>query len=100
MGKQGFGRVGLDEFQEISNRGLPSNCALIYAVLCAFAGKDKTCFPSVSNIAKYAGIKRRETVFKCLDLLEEAGIIERRKRHDESGKNTTNLYVLSLRIRK
>lgn len=90
----------LDEFGEIANHGLSTNCVAVYSVLCSFAGKDKQCFPSVNSIAKYACIKRRETVFKCLDLLEEAGIIERHQRRDKSGKNTTNLYVLLLRTRK
>lgn len=100
MGKQGYGKVATDELGEIAKKELTPNCVAVYSVLCSFAGKDKQCFPSVNTIAKYACIKRRETVFKCLDFLEEAGIIERHQRHDKSGKNTTNLYVLLLRTRK
>ncbi len=62
---------------------------VIWAVLAARAGKDGNCFPSYDDIAKQAGLSRRE-VPNCLKHLKEGGFIE----WDRGGPQKSNCYRL------
>ncbi|CAM4052401.1 helix-turn-helix domain-containing protein [Catellicoccus marimammalium] len=51
----------------------------LYAYLATFAGKEKVCFPSIYTIFKEFGIGKN-TFYKYINELEEAGIVKRVRR--------------------
>ena len=55
------------------------------------AGKKKECFPSVKTIAKDLRLSK-STVFRALNDLENAGLIEREERYRISGGRSSTLY--------
>lgn len=54
-------------------------------------GKRKECFPSVKTIAADLKISK-STVFRALNDLEQAGLIEREERRRTSGGRSSTLY--------
>lgn len=66
----------------------------VYMVLARHAGRDSEAWPTVARLASQAGCKER-TVQTALRLLELAGLIGVYASTDgETGKPTTNTYVL------
>ena len=67
----------------------------MFAVLCTWANKDRTCMPSVKTIAKRANVSVA-TVRTYLLVLEAVGAIKRTARSRGHGKGqTTNLFRLA-----
>ena len=63
----------------------------VYMYLSNRAGKRKECFPSVKTIAADLKISK-STVFRALNDLEQAGLIEREERRRTSGGRSSTLY--------
>ena len=57
------------------------------------ADKDGTCWPSIRTIAKELKLSRA-TVYRALDDLCSANLLEREDRWRENGGRTSNLYKL------
>ena len=51
------------------------------------------CFPSLARIAKDIGV-HPSTVVRCLDFLEDLGLVKRTRRSDEKGDPTSTFYQL------
>lgn len=68
-----------------------------YIALGKYANnKTKECWPSVATISKEIGRAKKNTI-KALQGLEEKGAIEKFARVDEnSGQQTSNLYILKI----
>lgn len=72
-------------------RGLKANVQSVYVWLCARTDVNGTCYPSFALLAKEAGVCTR-TALKCVDELENLGLIKRQQRRDDAGDLTSNLY--------
>ncbi len=68
----------------------------ILLVLANYSDEKDSCWPSVERIRKHIGIKSRGTIQRALRGLEDAEYIETEKRLDQSGRQTSNRYVLKL----
>ena len=77
----------LDLLSALSRAHSPAVCA-VYLALKRHAGKSMECFPSLERLAEKAGVGRA-TVARALRALEDAGLIECRKR------GRVNLYRLN-----
>lgn len=60
----------------------------MYMILARFADNEGKCFPSVERLAEIIG-KDKRTVIRYIKKLEEKGLIEKRRRF-----NQTNIYYL------
>jgi hypothetical protein len=66
----------------------------IYATLCRFANNDRQdCYPSHETLAELTGMSKRQ-VIRILKQLEELELIRWERQYTESGKQTSNLYLL------
>lgn len=74
---------------------LPPNLKLVLLKLADRANDDGECWPGNASIAKACCIGER-TLIRYIAKLEEAGLLQTRRRYDEQGKRTTNTYVLDL----
>ena len=77
--------------REIYEYGLPHRAVTVYMYLSNRAGKKKECFPSVKTIAEDLRFSK-STVFRALNDLENAGLIEREQRYRISGGRSSTLY--------
>ena len=77
--------------REIYEYGLPHRAVSVYMYLSNRAGKKKECFPSVKTIVEDLRMSR-STVFRALNDLENAGLIEREERYRISGGRSSTLY--------
>lgn len=77
--------------REIYEYGLPHRAVSVYMYLSNRAGKRKECFSSVKTIAADLKISK-STVFRALNDLEQAGLIEREERRRTSGGRSSTLY--------
>lgn len=93
----GFGILYRDELLAIVSAGLPSNCVAVYAAMCVFSGNDGFCFPSIDTISKMSGIKKLDTVRKCIKELAAAEFIDIEKAFGEDHRQLPNRYYLSCR---
>jgi hypothetical protein len=68
----------------------------LFTMLCSWANRERTGFPSVATICERTGFKRA-WVYKVLNNLEQVGAISRthRYRKDSDHKQTANLYLLA-----
>lgn len=66
----------------------------IYALLCTYAGSSRTAFPGVSLILSDLNISK-DTYYKHMKSLKEAGYIRVKKTNDDLGKFQSNIYTLS-----
>lgn len=60
----------------------------MYMILARFADNEGKCFPSIEKLAEIIG-KDKRTVIRYIKKLEEKGLIEKRRRF-----NQTNIYYL------
>ena len=69
---------------------------LVYTVLCRYAGKERTAFPSIPTISRKARLSER-TVQEAIKGLQALGYlhVERRKRDDGTNGNKSNLYTVT-----
>ena len=77
--------------REIYEYGLPHRAVTVYMYLSNRAGKKKECFPSVKTNAEDLRLSK-STVFRALNDLENAGLIEREERYRTSGGRSSTLY--------
>jgi len=71
-----FGTVTKDV---ILDPTLSDNAARIYSALCTYAGKQRTCFPTIATLAENTG-KHRRTVQRALKELEVKNYVRRKGR--------------------
>lgn len=79
--------------REIYEYDLPHRAVTVYMYLSNRAGRKKECFPSVKTISEDLSIST-STVFRALNDLEAAGLIERRERYRTSGGRSSTLYLI------
>lgn len=72
---------------------------LVYLVLADHVDDNGECYPSVATIAKES-LLSRGTVFKCLNALEEKGLIRRVARTADNGAQQSNIYYITLNERE
>lgn len=65
----------------------------IYAYICSFAGAGDTAYPGAELICKELDINK-DTYFKYLGQLKEAGYIEVSKQPQEYGRFAKNIYTI------
>ena len=68
---------------------------LVFTALATFTGKDRIVWPSLTTVGKMVGMKER-SVRQPLGELEEAGVISRVARHDQDGRQLSNVYRLDI----
>jgi DNA-binding IclR family transcriptional regulator len=71
MKKKQFGIVDRDIMQDPD---LSLRAKGVYGLLATFAGKDRTCFPSITHLAELSGTHRR-TIERILNELEAKGYV-------------------------
>ena len=70
---------------------------MVYIVLCSYASKEGTCYPSVKKIAADASCSRAK-IFEVLNTLEKRGLIARSAQAFD-GRQVANLYeILSIPV--
>ena len=74
---------------------LPPPAIALFVALATFANADRYARPGIGTLAVMIGLNRRNTV-QHLRKLHAAGAISIEARHDESGRQTSNGYVLDL----
>lgn len=77
----------------MKDRNVSIQAKAIYALLCTYAGSDRTAFPSVNLIIADLGINR-DTYFKHAKQLKDAGYIEVTQVSGVGGKFKKNLYTI------
>ena len=65
----------------------------LYCALVMYTGKARTCFPSKKTLAENIAVTV-PTVDKYLAKLVSVGLLAIEHRYDESGRQTSNLYIL------
>ena len=76
--------------REIYEYDLPHRAVAVYMYLSNRAGRKKK---SVKTISEDLSVSK-STVFRALNDLEKAGLIERRERYRTSGGRSSNLYLI------
>lgn len=76
MKKAKFGLVDADVMQDPS---LSLQAKGVYGLLATFAGRDRTCFPSITHLAELSGVHRR-SVERALAELKEKGYVTREEK--------------------
>ncbi|MCF4115119.1 MULTISPECIES: helix-turn-helix domain-containing protein [Dethiosulfovibrio] len=87
-----FARVDISVLMD-EGKGIDAYAKATYAVLCAYAGSDRECFPSAETLAAKVGCSR-DRLFKSLKILEDAGCISRQSQTNKSFQ-TVNRYILN-----
>ncbi len=79
--------------REIYEYKLPHRAVAVYMYLSNRMGKNKDCYPSVKRVSDELKLSK-STVFRALNDLENAGLIERFPRFRDSGGRSSNLYSM------
>jgi predicted transcriptional regulator len=66
---------------------------LLYTLLCGYANYQKIAFPSVKRLANGVSCSIRQ-IYTALRVLEEAGLVIRKKRFDNQGAQIGNIYEI------
>lgn len=74
--KKQFGIVDKEVMQDPS---LSLRAKGVYGMLATFAGKDRTCYPSITHLSELAGVGRR-TIERALEELKEKGYVKKEGR--------------------
>lgn len=74
---------------------LPPNLKLVLLKLADRANDDGECWPGNASIAKACCIGER-TLVRYMAKLEELGLMQIKRRHNDDGKRITNSYQLNL----
>lgn len=69
-------KFGIVSDEVVKDPGLSLRAKGLYALLTSYAGKDRTCFPSINTLAEMSGVSRR-TVERTLNELEHKEYIKR-----------------------
>lgn len=76
--------------------GLRPTEKLVLLMLANYADAQRAaCWPSRQRLAEQCGV-RVETIKRAIRQLEDLGLIERDKRFDDSGRQTSNRYTLRI----
>lgn len=87
----GYGLV----FQDVTrNNNISAAAKGLYAYLSAFCGASDECYPSVETIIREMGMGR-DTFYRHINALVEAGVVEKRQTVSESGKFGRTVYRLT-----
>jgi biotin operon repressor len=79
-------------------RGIKTGSATTKAVLLAvanYADEEGVCWPSQEQLADDTELSRH-SIMRALDTLEDAGLLERERRHRGDGSRTSDLIMLDL----
>ncbi len=71
-----FAMITLDA---LADNSLTPGTRILLAVLCCYAGKSRSCFPSATLLSEKTG-SNRTRIFERLSILEEKGYIRREQR--------------------
>lgn len=77
----------------LEHSGLKGREKVVLVALMSFCDRAGTCFPSLSRLAKTAGLSTA-TVKRSLCLLESQGLLSRKRRMSPEGDYTSSLYTL------
>lgn len=69
-------RFGIVSYDIISDPELSARCKALYALLCCYAGKDRSCFPTKSRLADELGVSIT-TIKRYLSALYAKNYIKR-----------------------
>lgn len=84
------------EVCEADKRKLTTSEVLILVLISSMTNDNhEGAWPSRGTLAKWSGLDRR-TVKRTLDKLESRGIISLKPRHDESGRQLSNIYIVNV----
>jgi len=72
-------QFGVVYAEVIRNPDLSLRAKGMYALLCTFADKERTCFPSIKTLSELSGVTRRTTE-RTLKELEEKEYVSRQGR--------------------
>jgi|TARA_R100000084_G_scaffold109169_1_gene74368 DNA-binding MarR family transcriptional regulator len=61
-------RFGIISYEVISDPEISLQAKGIYSILCLFADKNRSCYPSISTIADLADVSQRTVARKILEL--------------------------------
>lgn len=87
------GRYGIVDADTFTMPGLSPNARLVYVALTLYAGRTGEAWPSPGTLAEQVGI-HRATVYRALDELEAAGVINRRRRTTTNGADRPTLVTI------
>ena len=77
----------------LEHSGLKGREKVVLVALLSFCDRAGVCFPSLSRLAKTAGLSTA-TVKRSLCLLESQGLLSRKRRMSPEGDFTSTLYTL------
>ena len=87
-------RFALVDTEILESAELDAQEKLIFVVLAAhYNHANGRCDPSLARLVKVSGLSHR-TVVRRLESLERKGFIGRERRTDETGRRTSNGYIL------
>ena len=67
-------KFGIVHTEVLHNLDISLRAKGLYALLCTYADRDRTCFPSISTLSEMSGVSRR-TIERTLKELEEHKIV-------------------------
>lgn len=67
----------------------------ILMAIANYADENGTCFPSQAQLADDTELSKR-TIVRSMEILEEAGLLSRSRRHRSDGTRTSDLIILIL----
>lgn len=74
---------------------LPHRAVAVYMYLRDRSDKEGKCFPSVKTIARDLNLSVR-TVFRGLNDLEQAGLLQKEERWRNNGGRSSSVYTIRL----
>lgn len=78
-------------------RGLSATQKLTLLALADRHNPDLGCFPSISKMCGDTELSR-STVIRCIQYLEQSGLIKKQKAQRENGSDTSNRYFLGFEV--
>jgi len=70
----------------------------VFLALKFHANCDGYCWPLVSTLQRFTGIRKRDTIFAALRELESLGIVYRQQLISRRGRNSPNLYRIGRKV--
>lgn len=78
-------------------RNLSVHAKMVLLALANRHNPDTGCFPSLTKIGEDVGCSR-STVIRCLELLQQRGLISAEKEFRQNGSQTSNRYVFGFEV--
>lgn len=79
--------------REIYEYNLPHRAVSVYMYFSNRAGRKRECYPSVRTISEELHLSKF-TVFRALNDLEAAGLLQREEQFRPCGGRSSTLYIL------